>query len=82
MNWLAIIGFVALIALVLSVVVFVFTLKRRVLHELPDGDYVVSVMETRNIPRGVATVFKIEEPKEFKGHTVTIVKEKTEDEQK
>ena len=78
MNWLATIGFVALIALVLSVVMLVFILKRRGLRELPDGDYVVSVMETRNIPQGVATVFKIEEPKEFKGHTVTIVKERTE----
>lgn len=77
MNWLVIIGFVALLALVLSGVVLVF-LTRRKLEPLPDGDYIVTIIGTRETPQGVATVFKIDEPKELRGHTVTIVKEKTE----
>jgi len=78
MNWIVAVGIVALASLILSTVVLILLARRRKFEPLPDGDYVVSVVETRNIPQGVATVFKIEEPKEFEGHTVTIVKEKTE----
>ncbi len=78
MDWLIVIGFVALLSLILSVVFIVLTLRKRI-EPLPDGDYLVTIVETRETPRGVATVFKIDEPKEFEGHTVTVVKEKTEE---
>ena len=78
MNWLVIIGFVALFSLVLSSVVLIFLARKRKVDPLPDGDYVVSIVGTRETPEGVATVFKIDEPKEFQGHTVTVVKGKAE----
>ena len=78
MNWLVVIGFVALLSLILSVVVLVFLTHRGRIEPLPDGDYIVSIIETRETPRGVATVFKVDEPKELQGRIVTIVKEKTE----
>ena len=77
MYWVGVIGLVALLSLVLSVVLLVLQLRRRrKFGPLPDGDYVVTIIETRGTPQGVATVFRVDEPEEFKGHTVTIVKGK------
>ncbi len=74
MSWLVIVGLVALLALVLSGVVFVFVLRRKV-ESLPDGDYMVTIVDVHETPQGVATVFRVDGPKEYKGHRVTIVKE-------
>lgn len=76
MNWLLIVGLVALLALILSVVVLVFLTRRGMIEPLPDGDYIVTIIETRETPRGIATVFKVDEPKELQGRVVTIVKGK------
>ena len=76
MNWLIIVGFVALLAFVLSSVLLVLQVRRRRVEPLPDGDYIVTIIETRMTPQGVATVFKVDEPKEAKGRIVTIVKGK------
>jgi len=79
MNWGIVgVGFVALVSLVLSGVVLMFQIRRRRIASLPDGDYTVTIIETRKTLRGVATVFRIDEPEEFKGHVITIVKEKEE----
>ena len=78
MSWLAVIGFVALISLVLSGVVLLVLLRRRKVEALPDGDYLVTVIGTRETPQGVATTFRVDEPKEAAGQVVTIVKGKTE----
>ena len=78
LTWLMVVGFVALLALILSVVVLVFLTRRRRFEPLPDGDYIVTVIGTRETPQGVATVFKVDEPKELRGRIVTIVKGKTE----
>ena len=77
MNWLVIIGFFTLIALVLSGVVLLLLLRRRGVEALPDGDYLVTIIGTHETPRGVATVFRVDEPKEAEGQVVTIVKGKT-----
>lgn len=76
MNWLTVIGFAALLSLVLSVVVLVLLARRRRVEPLPDGDYAVTIIRTYETPQGVATVFKIDEPEGLKGQTVTIVKGK------
>ena len=77
MNWIVVVGFVAVASLILSTVVLVLLARRRKLEALPDGDYIVTEVDIRETPRGVATVFRVEEPKEFQGQTVTIVKGKT-----
>ena len=77
MNWLFAVGFVALIALGLSGVVLVFMMRRkRDVGPLPDGDYVVTIVGIRETPRGVETTFKVDEPVEARGRTVTVVREK------
>lgn len=78
MNWLVVVGFVALLSLVVSAVLLVFMMKLRGIEPLPDGDYVATIIETRETPLGTATIFRVDEPKEFKGQTVTIVKGKSE----
>ena len=77
MNWLVVVGFVALLALVLSGTLFVFMAKRRKVRPLPDGDYSVTIVETHDTLQGVVTVFRIDEPEELKGQKVTIKEGKT-----
>jgi len=78
MNWIVVVGIVALASLILSTVVLVLLAHRRKFEPLPDGDYIVTIVETHDTPQGLATVFRVNEPKEFRGQTVTIVKEKAE----
>lgn len=82
MNWLYAVGFVALAALFLSVTVLVLMTRKGKFEPLPDGDYIVTIIEVRESPRGVETVFRIDEPVGFKGRTVTMVKGKTDGEGK
>jgi len=72
MYWIGIIGLLALVFFVVSVVLFVY--GRRKVEPLPDGDYVVTVVGTHETPGGTATVFRVDEPKEFEGKLVTVVK--------
>jgi len=76
MNWIVAVGIVALASLILSTLVLLLLARRNGAEALPDGDYVVTVVSTHETPQGVATVFRVEGPKEFEGQTVTIVKEK------
>lgn len=70
------IGFVALLSLLISVVVLILVARRKRFTSLPDGDYIATIIKTRETLTGTETVFKVDEPKEFRGHTVTIVRGK------
>ena len=75
---IAVIGLTALVSFVLSVTLVVFQIRRKRVEPLPNGDYVVTIVETCETLQGSATVFRIDEPKEFQGRTVTMVKGKSE----
>lgn len=73
-DWVFGIVFLALFCvLVLAMAVMVFRRRRKV-EPLPDGDYTVTMIGTHETPQGVATVFKVDSPEQFKGRTVTVVR--------
>ena len=77
MNWIVVVGFAALIVLVLSCILLLFTLRhRRDIRPLPDGDYFVTMVGVRETPLGVETTYKVDEPVELRGRTVKVVQEK------
>lgn len=62
----------ALVIFALSVMVLVMARRQRRLTELPDGDYIVSVEEVRNGPRGPEVVYIVDSPGPMQGRRVVV----------
>lgn len=75
MYWIVavgVVGFIALLALFISVTLLVRAWGNRSLVELPDGDYEVTCLGVDETPQGVRTTYRVESPGEHRGSQVVV----------
>ncbi|KKK92773.1 hypothetical protein LCGC14_2699600 [marine sediment metagenome] len=74
MDWMPVIGLLALICLLLGTVVLVVRLRKlHPLEELPEGDYEVTLLEVQATPHGQTTVYRIDKPEALQGRKVVLL---------